>query len=225
MYSERWLDEADGCKRMNEKNLYQAEETTIRRQPNAAEQDDFSVLMSLSLDELLDEEERNRFERYLADYATLAAEWQAWQSMHRQLVTIPHAIPAPGFVERFELQLLQQERRRRLRQGIWIGALSLLLWVGVVVSVVGVGSYLFVNQSVWLSETIQNVIFWWATAAHWLQSLIAALAIFAGTPQGKSIGVAYVMLAFGMLGAWSYFLRRATQLVESPAQLSTAEYA
>jgi hypothetical protein len=100
-----------------------------------------------------------------------------------------------------------------------------LLWTAVVVGVVGVGSYLFVNQSVWLSQTIQNVIYWWAATVHWLQSLIAALAIFANTPQGKSIGVAYVMLAFGMLGAWGYFLRRATHLVESPAQLSTAEYA
>lgn len=210
---------------MNEKNFYQAEAATNGGYPSPAEQDDFIVLMSLSLDQLLDDEERCRFERYLSAYATLAAEWHEWQGLHRQLVAMPHATPAPGFVERFELQLLQQERRRRLRQGIWIGALSLLLWVGVVVGVVGVGSYLFVNQSVWLSETIQNLIYWWATAVHWLQSLTAALAVFAGTPQGKSIGVAYVLLAFGMLSAWGYFLRRATQLVDTPAGLATAEYA
>ena len=214
---------------MNEKNIYQLKQATSKRWPtnlpSAEEQDDFSVLMSLSLDQLLDDEERRRFDRYLTDYVTLAEEWQEWQGMHQQLVAMPHAVPAPGFVERFELQLLQQERRRRLRQGIWIGALSLLLWIGVVVGVVGVGSYLFVNQSVWLSASIQNVIYWWATAMHWLQSLIAALAVFAGTPQGKSIGVAYVVLAFSMLGAWGYFLRRATQLMNQPTQLATAEYA
>lgn len=214
---------------MNEKNIYQLKQATSKRWPinlpSAEEQDDFIVLMSLSLDQLLDDEEHRRFDRYLTDYTTLAEEWQEWQGMHQQLVAMPHATPAPGFVERFELQLLQQERRRRLRQGIWIGALSLLLWVGVVIGVVGVGSYLFVNQSIWLSESIQNLIYWWATAVHWLQSLIAALAVFAGTPQGKSIGVAYVVLAFSMLGAWGYFLRRATQLVNQPTQLATAEYA
>ena len=210
---------------MNEKNFYQAEEALIGRYPNPAEQDDFVVLMSLSLDQLLDDEERGRFERYLIDYTTLAEEWQQWQGLHKQLVAMPHAAPAPGFVERFELQLLQQERRRRLRQGIWIGALSLLLWVGVVVGVVGVGTYLFINQSIWLSTTIQNLIYWWATAVHWLQSLAAALAVFASTPQGKSIGAAYVVLAFGMLGAWGYFLRRATHLVDAPAGIATAEYA
>lgn len=210
---------------MNEMNFYQAKQAPYSRRPSPEEQDDFVVLMSLSLDALLDGEERHRFEQYLTTYATLAEEWQEWQELHHQLVALPHAIPAPGFVERFELQLLQQERRRRLRQGIWIGVLSLLLWVGVVGSVVGVGSYLFVNQSYWLSETIQNLIMGWATAVHWVQSLVATLAIFAGTPQGKSIGLAYVVLAFGLLGAWGYFLRRSTQLVDVPTGLVTTEYA
>ncbi|MCB0137819.1 MAG: hypothetical protein KDD75_22130, partial [Caldilineaceae bacterium] len=53
-------------------------ETTVS-QPDAATLAEFDWLMSLALDELLDDEDRARFDVLLAEYPSLADEWAAWQ--------------------------------------------------------------------------------------------------------------------------------------------------
>jgi anti-sigma factor RsiW len=186
--------------------------------PTPTEEEEFSLLMSLALDELLDEQEQEAFERYLARYSQLATQWQDWQALHRHITALPHAMPAPDFVGRFEVQLAQQERRRRLRQGFWIGFVTLLLWLGMVGGVLVVGAYLFVNQSALLASVVQNLTYFWAGMAAWLDSLATAANAFAATPQALGLGIGYLVLTLAMLSGWVVYLRRSTQLFEAPAE-------
>ena len=104
-----------------------------RHLPTPEQEEEFMLLMSLSLDNLADAGEAAQFEDYLTRYPTFATQWQGWQRLHQQFVAIPHAEPPVGFVDRFEVRLIQQERRRRLWLGVLIGSLTFLLWAGVVV--------------------------------------------------------------------------------------------
>jgi anti-sigma factor RsiW len=191
-----------------------------RPTPTAEQEEEFMLLMSLSLDNLADAAERARFESYLVNYPLFATQWQSWQRMHQQFVALPHAEPPADFVERFEVRLLQQERRRRLWLGAAIGSVTLLLWVGVMVSLFSMGAYLFVNQGVWLSDLIQNLTYAWVNLVQWIKTGGETFAIFAATPQAKAIGAGYLLMAGTLLVGWLTLLRRSVELQEMPSQAS-----
>lgn len=199
-----------------EKNV-DMKDAMITTLPTESEEE-FFLLMSLALDGLLDAAEEATFDRYLMSDPALAAEWQAWQGMHRQMVAAPHAIPTANFVDRFEVNLAQQERRQLLWQGMWIALITLVLWIGAAAGILSVGTYLFVNQSALLADWLQQVIYFWAALASWIDSLGTALNAFAGTPQAAGLGIGYLLLTVGLLTSWFSYLRRSTQLIEVAAE-------
>jgi anti-sigma factor RsiW len=186
----------------------------MNNQPSEQTQEEFLLLMSLALDNLLDDAEQAQFDLHLERYPTLAVQWQDWQGMHQQMSAMPHAVPTPNFVDRFEVKLAQQERRQRLWQGMWIGVITFMLWAAATAGVISIGTYLFVNQSSLMSSTVQNIILFFAAIATWVNSLALALNTFAATPQAMGLGVGYLVLALGMLVGWFSYLRRSTQLID-----------
>ncbi len=175
---------------------------------------EFQLLMSLALDDLLDADEKSQFEEHLQRHPVLAKEWQDWQLLHCEISAMPHAMPAPNFVDRFEVKLAQQERRRKLWQGLWIGVVSMVLWFIAAAGVITVSTYLFVNQPSLMSDVVQNVIFFFASLATSVDSLALAISTFAETPQAIGLGVGYLVLAMSMLMGWVVYLRRSTQLLD-----------
>jgi anti-sigma factor RsiW len=193
-----------------------------RLAPTAEQEEEFMLLMSLSLDNLADPTETAQFEYYLANFPPLAAQWQSWQRLHQQFVAVPHAKPPVDFVERFELRLVQQERRRRLWLGVAIGSVTLVLWVSVMVGLFSMGAYLFINQGVWLSDLIQNLTYAWVNLWQWLKTGGETFAIFAATPQAKAVGTGYLLMAGTLLVGWLTLLRRSVELQEMPSQASVS---
>lgn len=190
--------------------------------PTPEQEEEFMLLMSLSLDKLADAMEAAQFEQYLTNYPTLAVQWQSWQRVHHQFVALPHAEPPTDFVEQFEVRLLQQERRQRLWLGIMIGSVTLLLWVGVMVGLFSMGAYLFVNQGTWLSDLIQNLTYAWVSLLQWMKTGGETFAAFAATPQAKAIGAGYLLMAGTLLVGWLTLLRRSLELQEFSSQATTA---
>jgi hypothetical protein len=188
-----------------------------RRLPTPEQEEEFMLLMSLSLDNLADAGEAAQFEEYLTRYPTFVIQWQSWQRLQQQFVAIPHAEPAFGFVDRFEVRLTQQERRRRLWLGFLIGSVTLLLWVGVVVGIFSMGTYLFTNQGSWLSALVQNLTYSWVNLVHWANTGWETFVIFASTPQAQAIGVGYLLMSVALLGGWLTILRRSLHLQELPS--------
>jgi hypothetical protein len=193
-----------------------------RRIPTAEQEEEFMLLMSLALDNLADEAEAAKFEAYLATYPTLAIQWQGWQRLHQHFVALPAAEPTTGFVERFEVHLLQQERRRRLWLGVTIGVITLLLWVGVMVGLFSMGAYLVVNQGSWLNALIQTLTYAWINVVQWIKTGWETVGVFAATPQAKAIAAGYLLMAATLLGSWVMLLRRSLQQQEFSSQASVA---
>ncbi len=210
---------------MMSKNLPNINRSTEHRHwgdhPTEAQDEEFFLLMSLALDDLLDDEQQATFSGYLNHFSTFASLWAEWQQLHHQMCAMPHAMPTPNFVGRFEVRLAQQERRRRLRQGMWIGLVTLILWVSASAGILAVGTYLFVNQSALLAEAVQSVIYFWAAVVAWFDGLATTVNTFAATPQAVGLGIGYLILTVGLLTGWIQYLRRSTQLVEVPVEANS----
>lgn len=176
-------------------------------------QEEFSLLMSMALDNLLDEEEQATFDVFLSSYPTLAEEWQDWQALDAQLQATPSVAPPPDFLLGFDARLLQHERRRRLWWGFAFGAVTVSLWLTVLAGVATLGVYVLLSQPAWLTQLVHSVAFFYANVTHSLASIGATLNAIAGTSEARTFGLAYLLVSASMVATWIAFLRRSTRIV------------
>ncbi len=198
------------------------QQTGGRNTPTPEQEEEFMLLMSLSLDNLVDEAEKGQFEQYITQYPSLATQWQEWQRLHQQFDAMPHAAPAADFVGRFEVRLVQQERRRQLWLGAIIGSITFLLWLGIMAGLFSMGAYLFANQASWLSALIQNLTYAWVNVIQWVKTGWETFGTFASTPQARALGSGYLVIAAALLIGWLTFLRRSLQVQEMSSEAIVA---
>jgi len=181
--------------------------------PAAALQEEFSWLMSLALDGLLDAQEQVQFQASLVRYPLLARQWHSWQRLDQQLTLLPAVEPTLGFVKRFEHRFQQQERRQLVWRNWFVGAFIVLVWGGLLVGGTALGAYVLLYQSDWLGEVVHTLAFTFATVSQWFVTLSAALSSLVATPQAIGFGLGYLVAAGALLAYWVRFLRHSTQLV------------
>jgi anti-sigma factor RsiW len=75
--------------------------------------EEMTLLMSLALDSLLDEDDRQRLEQHLQGCAACRAEWEAMRALSALFAGSPMAGPPLGFAVRVERKLDEKERKRR----------------------------------------------------------------------------------------------------------------
>lgn len=201
---------------MNERMI----ETTVS-QPDAATMAEFDWLMSLALDELLDDEDRARFEVLLAEYPSLADEWAAWQFIDAELDMTPAVTPASGFVGRFETHLAQYEQERQRRVVLLTTALAVVAGAIVFAGTAGMGAFVFLTQGQWVGEQMRALTLAYASMNLWLDSVAATVAAMANTPQAQAVGFGYAVAMLTMLAGWIYLLRRSARLDGGTAAMQT----
>ncbi len=183
--------------------------------PSAIEQEEFILLMSMALDGLLDEREKQRLEGLAERHPALAAQWASWQRMDQELHAAEHMAPPPDFVRNVEAALLKQEGRRRVVWGAAFGVLAALLWIGLLAGTLALGAYALFNGSAALSALLHNA----AYTATWIrdawQTLWGATAALLGTQQARLFALSYALVTAALLLGWVYFLRRSTSGVGS----------
>ena len=171
---------------------------------------DFALLMSLALDDLLDDEQQNEFERDLATYPMLAERWSLWQKVDQKLLEEPHQEPPHNFVSTFEARLAKQKRRRSLWFGMAIGSLSVTLWVCMTIGLIAGGGYILLNQGDLLGQAIHNFVYFSNAITNWLTTISGAAGTVLNTPQAYGIVLGYIALSAIILTVWTQFLRRST---------------
>ncbi len=201
---------------MNERMI----ETTVS-QPDAATLAEFDWLMSLALDELLDDEDRARFEVLLAEYPSLADEWAAWQFIDGELEMTPAVAPSSGFVGRFEMHLAHYEQERQRRVIILTTALAVVAGAIVFAGTAGMGAFVFLTQGQWIGEQMRALTLAYTSMNLWLDSVVATAAAMASTPQAQAVGFGYAVTIIAMLAGWIYLLRRSARLDGAPASMQT----
>jgi len=173
--------------------------------------EEFSLLMSLSLDDLLDETEQQQFQSYLERYPICARQWQSWQILDRHLVLTPSVDPAAGFVDRFEMRLAQQGSRSLLGRNLWIALFIVVVWVGMLVGGATLLTYVLLYQGSWLAGLVHNLAYYGAAVTQWFELTWHAVAAWVATPQAIAFAFVYLVMACGLLAFWIRFLRNSTQ--------------
>lgn len=201
---------------MNERMI----ETTVSH-PDAATLAEFDWLMSLALDELLDDEDRARFEDLLAEYPSLADEWAAWQFIDGELEMTPAVAPSSGFVGRFEMHLAHYEQERQRRVVMLTTALAVVAGAIVFAGTAGMGAFVFLTQGQWIGEQMRALTLAYTSMNLWLDSVVTAATAMANTPQAQAVGFGYTVAIIAMLAGWIYLLRRSARLDGAPASMQT----
>lgn len=84
-------------------------------------------LMSLELDDLLEDADRHRLYNHLAECPECQRTWAAMQRLSRLLTVAPMATPSPDFADRVMQRIAQRQARRQLVAGYLVLAAGLLL--------------------------------------------------------------------------------------------------
>ncbi|MBX3050945.1 MAG: zf-HC2 domain-containing protein [Caldilineaceae bacterium] len=176
--------------------------------------DEYGMLMSLSLDNLLDGREQAQLDAHLADCNRCRAQWSLWKSLDGALHAAPMTAPSPAFVQRVGHRLAAQDRRRQMRVGILLGALTIVMWLIGVTGIALVIGALIYNQVGWFTESLHWLAYMWTAVTVVGSSLLALLGGVAGEPSAIGLLGGYVILAGGVLAMWSRYLRRSLQRVE-----------
>ncbi len=180
----------------------------------SAGHEEFSGLMSLSLDDLLDEEGQQQFQVYLERYPVLARQWRSWQLLDRHLALAPAVEPPTGFVQRFEHRLDQQARRTLWGRNLWIASLIIVVWGGMLIGGASLCAYVLLYQGNWLAGLVHHVAYYGAAVSQWLELTWNTLNAWVATPQAIAFGLVYMMTAGALLTFWVRFLRHTTQATE-----------
>ncbi len=170
------------------------------------------VLMSLALDGLLSAEERERLNRYTEQDPLLANEWQRWQDLGNSFDEEPSIMPPIDFVDKVAAGLVFQQRRSKLRLGIFVGAITTATWLLLVLALVGAGAYVALYQGPWVGQQIANLTILTSNVAAWFsiasQNLNSVLNLAVAPYQMWGIVLAYVLAAGLVLSLWTRMLRR-----------------
>jgi anti-sigma factor RsiW len=173
--------------------------------------EEWESLMSLALDDLLDDADAARLDALMASDAGWSAEWQHWQAMDAELRRAPFVEPPAGFLAGVETKLAQLENRRRLRSGIIVGLAAVLLWGSGLVGLLSLGAFVLANQAVWLNQLIHTLALGWVWLSGMAQLLWSGVINVAASPQAMALGVCYAMLAAVLLAGWIRLLRKTTR--------------
>jgi len=176
--------------------------------------DEYAMLMSLALDNLLESAEQAQLDAHLADCNRCRAQWNLWQSLDAALHAAPLTAPSPAFVQNFSQRLTAQDRRRQIRMGVLLGALTLVMWLIGVAGVALVIGALIYNQVGWFTETLHWLAYIWTAISVVSSSLLALLGGVTEELSAMGLLTGYVVLAGGVLAMWSRYLRRSLRMVE-----------
>lgn len=175
--------------------------------------DEYGMLMSLALDGLLDGAEREQLDAHLAGCAHCRNQWSLWQSIDATFRAAPMTEPSPAFLSNFSQRLASQEKRRQVRLGILLGALTLVMWsIGVAGVVLVIGALIY-NQVGWFTDSLHWLAYLWTATSVIGSSLLALLGGLVEEPSALGLLAGYVVLAGSVLTLWSRYLRRSLQMV------------
>lgn len=178
----------------------------------AAPEAEFDWLMSLALDNQLDDDEQMRFDAWLASDPELAESWRAWQWIDSEFTATPALTPPSGFVQRFELRLAEAEKERHQRVLLLSTAAATLAVALVFALTTSLGVFVFLTQGQWVGGQVRALALAYTSANLWLTTLGETVNALINTPQVQVAGGVYVLLLVMLVAGWVQLLRRSAHL-------------
>jgi hypothetical protein len=198
-------------RRMTEMTLSKQFTATPSEHDGNSYHEDYGLLMSLALDDLLDQDQAAALQAHLSTCGACHQQWQIWQSIDQQFQMAPVALPPLDFASAVEAQIERRERRRHTQVGVMLAILTFVLWA---LGFAGIGlllGFLVYNQVGWFGETLHWLAYAWTALSIIGSSLWAVILGLGDNPSAIGAVVCYIVLAIIALGAWTQILRRSTR--------------
>lgn len=181
--------------------------------------DEYLMLISLGLDDMLDGAEEAQLTAHLAVCSACAATWATWQKVHQHLIAPPHLAPRLDFVARHEARrttvVMQQARRRQLWGGILFGLFAVTLWTAILGGFLLAGAYLVSSPATGLATAVFDLSYFLAALSAWTRTLWQGISVAMATSALEWVVLAYLLLAVAMVGGWIRFLQRSVRPASS----------
>jgi anti-sigma factor RsiW len=175
--------------------------------------EEMTARMSLALDHLLEEAERQALDQHLATCSLCRSEWAAMQQISTLFEASPLVGPPLGFAVRVERRLEEQDKKQRqVFRGLALFTSSLSLAgmtvAAVVMLVMGIVAWRWLDSLPVLqqgTQTVSKVASGMGLVGKGASLFLGDLLLRYGAPLVVLLGVGLVVL----LGAWAWlFLRR-----------------
>jgi len=194
-----------------------------REMPPLKASEEVEWLMSLALDDALDQRESSRLDWLLRQEPENMDRWVAWQVADSTFQHAPRVVPSPNFGESFARKLVIRERQRRLRTGIFFGAIAVVLWLSALTGLLTLGALVWTNQGEWAAALVQDVVIWWSALGHLGKALLNTGEALWSAPQARALFACYLVMVVAILSGWFMFLRHSThELPLAEAQMVEA---
>lgn len=172
--------------------------------------DDCYVLMSMALDGMLDQQERQRLDALVAADPAVAEMWRQWQRVDAAFVETPRMLPVAGFANRFEARLETRLAKERTRQRVIMGIVATVVWMTVLAAAGVLLWFLLMNQGQLMGAFARETAYYGRAVAIGVGALQSTAAATFSAPQSVAIAVAYALATGALLYVWLRFLRRTT---------------
>ncbi len=162
---------------------------------------EYTLWMSLALDNMLAPEQERALQAHLATCPACQAMWQQFTRLDRQLRAAPSMAPAPGFSARVDARL----RARRARRYGALGGLLLLagtttLWLALVLTAILGTTWWLAHRPLFLIRLVQIATAFFSTLEALENALRLMWEVLTAPPmQPIVLGYASVMLILGLL--------------------------
>ena len=176
---------------------------------------DYLILISLTLDEMLDAEEKQRLDRHLERCDSCRLQWSLWQVIDQKLRAAPAPEPSPAFPHLVAGRLSRQEQRRNIQIGLLLTALAVFVWS---LSLAGIGlfaAFLVYNNLDGFTAINQFLTDAWAVAGVVGHSLWQVLIDLTATPAILGVAIAYLLISVVALVVWLLLIQHSIQPIRT----------
>jgi predicted anti-sigma-YlaC factor YlaD len=191
--------------------------TAFNQQPDrqrdsyhGGDHDNYQMLMSLALDNLLDSSEEEALALHLSSCSPCNRQWQIWQKVDQQFEMAPLLVEPLDFASAVAARIAVKERRRQAQVGLLLAILTFAVWA---IGFAGMGlllGFVLYSQVTWFGETLHWLAYAWTSASVVVSSLWGILLSLSDNPSAIVVVACYIILAVVSLVGWTHFLRRTT---------------
>ncbi|MGE5602679.1 MAG: zf-HC2 domain-containing protein [Nitrososphaerales archaeon] len=169
---------------------------------------DFTVLMSLVLDDEATEAEARALREHLAGCDACARTWQRWQELDRRLAVAPMA-PAPvdfsvAVAARLDQRMAEEQRRRWFMLGLALSSIASMAVAVLALGLVTGWPIQLLPQSGPVSAGLEGVL----SIGGWLFRVLASFVERMGTPTVAAGAGALLCVTCALATVWLWMVAR-----------------
>jgi hypothetical protein len=183
--------------------------------PQQDNHEEFGLLMSLSLDKMLDPVAEDRLRAHLAQCRVCAQQWRIWQAIDTRLQSAVMLEPPADFARQVAHRIEQRQSRRNLWVGVGLAVLTIGVWAISLIGVVSIVALLMFGLVSLLPDILLFLADGWANVSALFNSFWQLGSGLSSAPSARIWISCYLLFGLVTLALWTRVLRRTTRTIDA----------